>query len=113
MFDLTALRKIYDTGKARDVYVAGRSGSGVEALGNLVEAVLEQVPVEVERHCGRLVSEHLLDDLDVGSCGDRQRGCGVAETMGVPARRVPWPSLRDSRRRGGSLTHVAPIRSTR
>ena len=55
MFDLTALRKIYDTGKARDVYVAGRSGGGVETLGNLVEAVLEQVPVEVERHCGRLV----------------------------------------------------------
>lgn len=57
MFDLTALRKIYDTGKARDVYVAGRSGGGVEALGNLVEAVLEQVPVEVKRHCGRLVSD--------------------------------------------------------
>jgi hypothetical protein len=57
MFDLTGLRKIYDTGKARDVYVAGRSGGGVEALGNLVEAVLEQVPVEVKRHCGRLVSE--------------------------------------------------------
>src|SRR5262245_25483342 len=81
MFDLRALRKIYDTGKASDVGVAGRSGGGVEALRNLVEAVLEQVPVQVKRHRGRLVSEHLLDDLDVGSCGDRQRGCGVAETM--------------------------------
>ena len=55
--------------------------SRVHRVSNGVETVGKQMPVQVERHCGRLVSEHLLNDLDVGSGGDRQRGRGVPERM--------------------------------
>jgi hypothetical protein len=39
------------------------------------------VPIEVQRHARGLVPEHLLDDFDVGSGGDRQRGCSVPQTV--------------------------------
>jgi len=35
---------------------------GVETVGDLVELVREQVPVEVERHGRGLLPEHLLHD---------------------------------------------------
>jgi hypothetical protein len=44
---------------------------GVETVGDLVELVREQVPIEVERHGRGLVSEHLLHDLHVRARRDR------------------------------------------
>ena len=39
--------------------------------------------VEVERHRGRLVPEHLLDDFHVRAGGDGERRCGVPECVWV------------------------------
>jgi hypothetical protein len=61
----------------------GRRAGGVHRGGDLVEPVLEEVTVGVERHGRRAVAEHLLDDLHVGAGGDREAGCGVPELVGV------------------------------
>jgi hypothetical protein len=53
----------------------------VEACGDLIEPILEQVPVQIERHCRGLVPEHLLHDLDVRAGGDRQRSGGVTKAV--------------------------------
>lgn len=53
--------------------------------------------VEVERRGRRPVSEHLLDDLDVGAGCDRQRCCGVPERVRV------WPG--EPERVGGVREH--------
>ena len=39
--------------------------------------------VEVKRHGRRLVAEHLLHDLDVGSRGDRKAGGGMPQFVGM------------------------------
>ena len=59
-----------------------------------VQAVAHQVAVEVEGHRRRLVAEHLLDNLHIGSAGDSKRSCGVAQRVRVHAglgRGVPRP----------------------
>ncbi|MFN8194695.1 MAG: hypothetical protein U0R80_10490 [Nocardioidaceae bacterium] len=55
----------------------------VKRVADLVEAVLEEVAVGVQRHGGGGVSEHLLDDLDVGPRGDGQAGGGVPQLVRV------------------------------
>jgi hypothetical protein len=63
-----------------------REGSGtrcVHRIGHDVQAVTEQVAVEVERHGGRLVPEHLLDHLDICAGRDRQRRRGVPQLVRV------------------------------
>ena len=44
----------------------GGCTSRVHCVPDLVEAVLQEVAVGVERHRGRGVAEHLLDHFDVG-----------------------------------------------
>jgi hypothetical protein len=56
---------------------------GVEGIADLVEAVLEEVPVGVQRHRRRAVAEHLLDHLHVGAGGDREAGRCVPELVRV------------------------------
>ena len=49
-----------------------RFAGPIHRVADLVEPVLEEVAVGVERHRRRAVSEHLLDDLDVGAGRDRE-----------------------------------------
>ncbi|HEX5089632.1 MAG TPA: hypothetical protein VFV89_17625 [Nocardioides sp.] len=58
----------------------------VESVGDLVEPVLEQVAVGVHGHGRRRMSEHLLDDLHVGSGGDRQARRSVPQLVRVKTR---------------------------
>lgn len=51
---------------------SNRARGGVQAIGDLVELVGEQVSVEVERHRRGLVSEHPLYDLYIGARRNRQ-----------------------------------------
>lgn len=44
----------------------------IECGGNFVEAVGEEVAVDVEGHGRVLVAEHGLDDLDIGAGRDRE-----------------------------------------
>jgi hypothetical protein len=53
----------------------------VESVRDGVEAVLEEVSVEVERHRRGLVPEHLLHDLQVGSGRDREARGGVPKLV--------------------------------
>jgi hypothetical protein len=55
-----------------------------ETVGDVVETIVEEVAVLVERHGRRLVSEHLLHDLDVGAGRDGQAGGGVTELVLTP-----------------------------
>lgn len=64
---------------------SGGTHRRVHAVREIVEAIREQVAVEVERQRRRLVSEHLLDDLHVRARGDRERGGGVSELVRVEA----------------------------
>ena len=45
--------------------LSGCPADDVETVGNVVELVGEEVPIEVQRHPRALVPEHLLDDLRV------------------------------------------------
>jgi hypothetical protein len=77
----------------RTPLVGGRA-SPVHGVSDLVEPVLEEVAVRVQRHRRRerrrresswvgplAVPEHLLNDLDVGSGGDGEAGRGMPELM--------------------------------
>lgn len=57
------------------------ASGGVQPIGNLAEAVLEQVTLQVQGHGGRLVSEHLLDDLDIRTGRDRKRRGSVTQAV--------------------------------
>ena len=61
----------------------GGCAGAVQRVTDLVEAVLEEVPVGVQRHGGGGVTEHLLDDLHVRPGRDREAGGGVAQLMRV------------------------------
>jgi hypothetical protein len=50
---------------------------------DLVEPVLEEVPVDVQGHGGRGMAEHLLDHLDVGSRGDGEARSDVPQLVGM------------------------------
>nr|WP_236551762.1 hypothetical protein [Aeromicrobium sp. 9AM] len=57
--------------------------SQIHGVGDLVEAVLEEMSVRVEGHRRRAVAEHLLYDFDVSARRDRQRRGCVAELVWV------------------------------
>ena len=57
--------------------------SGVERVGDLVEAVAEEVPIDVHRHRGARMAEHLLHDFDVRAAGNGEAGGGVSQFVRV------------------------------
>lgn len=65
--------------------VCGRRGvtaGKIEGIGDLIEAVVEQVPVDVHRHGRTGVTEHLLDDLDIRAGRDTgEAGGGVPQLV--------------------------------
>ncbi len=71
---------------------SSRPGS-VHRIRHHVEAVAEQVPVEIERHGRRLVAEHLLDDPYVCAGGDGQRGRQLIDEEAVDRDVPPLVSL--------------------
>ena len=61
-----------------------RNGVGIgllEAVGELLEFVGEQVPVAVQRYGCRGMAEPGLDGLDAGALGDEQARAGVAKVV--------------------------------
>ncbi|HEX7210643.1 MAG TPA: hypothetical protein VF241_06970 [Propionibacteriaceae bacterium] len=82
----------------------GGLGSGVvERVGDLVEAVAEQVSVDVHRHRSARMAEHLLHDFDVRAAGNGEACGGVAQLVRV--------QLRDADRRGRDVETGAEDRS--
>ena len=102
------------TGKIHNIGLGQRWGNSssargtVQGVGDLVQLVGEQVPVEIQRHGGALVAEHLLHHLHVGAGGDGQGGRGVAQLvrvqpvqadrLGRPVQHVPAEHSRPQRR---------------
>lgn len=76
------------------------AGGAIQPVGDLVEAVVEEVAVQIEGHRRGLMTEHLLHDLHVGACGDREAGSRVAQAVRHEAVKAG-----PSRRR---CEHVAP-----
>ena len=61
------------------------ASGGIVTFCDVVEAIGIQMAVEVKRHGRRLVAEHLLHDLHVGSRGDRKAGGGVPQFVRMQA----------------------------
>ena len=70
----------------------------VHRAADFVEPVFEEVAVGVEGHGRRAVSQHLLDDLDVGSAGDGQTRGRVPEFVRVEVGYADGPGSRVERR---------------
>ena len=61
-----------------------RSDKGaLERVGDLVEAIAEQVSVDVHRHRSARMAEHLLHDFDVRAAGNGEAGGGVSQLVRV------------------------------
>nr|WP_242497974.1 hypothetical protein [Nocardioides glacieisoli] len=77
--------------------LAGCVAGPVHGVADLVEPVFEEVAVGVEGHRCRAVSEHLLDDLDVGAAGDGEACGGVPEFVRVEVGYADGPGGRAER----------------
>jgi hypothetical protein len=88
---------------------SGGSGSlgsrRVERVGDLVEAVAEEVPGDVHRHRGARMAEHMLHDFHVRAAGDGEAGGGVAQLVRVQLRdaaaAATWKAARKIGARSG------------
>ena len=66
-------------------------------LADFVEPIFEEVAVGVEGHGRGAVSQHLLDDFDVGSASDGQTRGGVSEFVWVEVGYADGPGCRAER----------------
>jgi hypothetical protein len=84
---LSALRvKIHDFGSGTQrVHISCPRGD-VETVGDVVQTVVEKVPVLVESHRGGLVAEHSLDEFHVRARSDREARSGVPKLVRMQAR---------------------------
>ena len=69
----------------------------VHRLADFVEPIFEEVAVGVEGRGRRAVSQHLLDDFDVGSAGDGQTRGSVPEFVWVEVGYADGPGCRAER----------------
>ena len=80
--------KIHNFGSGtQGVHISCPRGD-VETVGDVVQTVVEKVPVLVESHRGGLVAEHSLDEFHVRARGDREARSGVPKLVRVQARHV-------------------------
>nr|WP_246161768.1 hypothetical protein [Aeromicrobium ginsengisoli] len=83
---LIQVRKVLGQHSGNSRLSALGSACQIHRVGDLVEAVLEEMSVRVEGHRRRAVAEHLLHDLDVSTGRDRQRRGSVAQLVRVQIR---------------------------
>nr|WP_235508949.1 hypothetical protein [Aeromicrobium sp. Root236] len=83
---LIQVRKVLGQHSGNSRLSALGSACQIHRVGDLVEAILEEMSVRVEGHRGRGMTEHLLDDLDVSARRDRQRRGSVAQLVRVQIR---------------------------